>query len=83
MQIIMVNSLYVLYVVSVALLVIVLLLLKYTLKLKLNVDLYHAQAVTHPITNTVKCCLTSEIYRDQEYQTLHGPMMHYDTMCLT
>ena len=29
--------------------------------------------VTHPTTNTAKCCLTSEILRDQMYPTLHGP----------
>ena len=27
----------------------------------------------HPTSNTVKCCLTSEILRDQVYPTLHGP----------
>ena len=32
-----------------------------------------SQAVTHPTTNTAKCCLTSEILRDQVYPTLHGP----------
>ena len=39
-----------------------------------------SQAVTHPITNTAKCCLTSEILGYQVYPTLHGPSQSF---CLT
>ena len=31
------------------------------------------EAVTHPTTNTVKCCLTSEFLCDQVYPSLYGP----------
>ena len=42
----------------------------------------------HPSSNTAKCCLTSEIFQDQVYPTLHGHiwyiiwyMIWYDIWC--